>query len=139
MSQEIERVDLEMEAIAILAKKLIFEADISLGLLSELIQVMGKRTSELEYVKDYIMSWRDPADKFIDLTIDRNEPVFVKSKIDGDWITVRTIKSLKEGQIFTTKTGQEKGEEYKLVSPVFSQIMSDSIYFFKIKVQKVKG
>lgn len=139
MKQEIERIDLEIESIAILAKKLILEADINLGLLSELIQVIDKRISELAYVKDHIMAWEDPEDKFIDLKIGQNEPVFIKSKTDGDWISVLSIKLLEKGQIFTTKIGQEKGEEYKLISSIFPEVISDSVYLYGIRVEKVQG
>lgn len=132
MNLEIKRIDLEIEAIAILAKKLILEADINLGLLSELIQVTDKRISELAYVKDHILSWDDPEDKIFLLSLSKHEHVFIRSKTDGDWIAVQNIGLIEINQIFAINPNH--GEEYKLLS---NKVKDDESFI--IQVEKIQG
>lgn len=132
MNQEIERIDLEIESIAILTKKLILEADINLGLLSELVQVMDRKISELIYVKDHIMAFNDPEDKILELSLRKYEQVFIRSKTDGDWMAVQSIDLIEMDQIFAIDPNC--GEEYKLLS-----IEMKNDVDFIVQVEKVKG
>lgn len=132
MNQEIERIDLEVESIEMLAKQLILEADINLGLLSELIQVINRRISELICVKNYIMGWDDLPNEIVELSLRRHEQVFIKSRTDGEWIGVQSIDLVEIGQVFTIDPNQEG--KYKLLS---RKVKDDNN--FVIRAEKVEG